>query len=143
LAPALTAVVGLGTLAVLPANAGAAAPSATGAVKVVVLTNSSNGTTTLVTKGEEVVVRLTSDGYRWTKASVVNASAVPVLRFVSGHVAPDGSSSTTFLVVGYGSAALRAVGNPKCLPSGCALPSLLWTANVVSPVIDPPPPTAA
>jgi hypothetical protein len=139
----VTAVVGLGALAVLPATAATGAPTATSTAKVVVLTNSSNGTTTLVTKGEEVVVKLTSDGYDWTEASVVNASAVAVLRFLSGHVAPDGSSSTKFLVVGYGSAALRAVGNPKCLQQGCAIPSVLWTANVVSPVIDPLPPTAA
>jgi hypothetical protein len=143
LASALTAVVGLGALAVLPATAAAGTSSATGVTKVVVLTNSSNGTTTLVTKGEEVVVRLTSDGYDWTEAFVVNASAGTVLRFVSGHVAPDGSSTTTFLVVGYGSAALRAVGNPKCLQHGCAIPSRLWAANVVSPVIDPLPPIAA
>jgi hypothetical protein len=138
----VTVVVGLGALAVLPGTAATSAAAATGVTKVVVLTNSSNGTTTLVTKGEEVVVRLTSDGHNWTEASVVNASAVVVLRFVSGHVAPDGSSVTTFLVVGYGSAALRAVGNPKCLQRGCAIPSVLWTANVVSPVIDPLPPTA-
>jgi hypothetical protein len=137
----LIATLGLGALAALPAGADAAAPVS--AAKVVVLTNASNGTTTLVTKGEEVAVQLHTNGYQWTEASVVNASPVAVLRQVYGHVSTDGSSTTVFLVVGYGSATLRAVGNPKCLQYGCALPSILWTANVVSPVLDPPGPAAA
>jgi hypothetical protein len=138
---ALSAAIGFGALAALSPGVGAATPSS--AVKVVVLTNASNGTTTLVTKGEEVKVQLHTNGYRWTEASVVNASPVAVLQKISGHVSLDGASTTTFLVVGYGSASLRAVGNPNCLQHGCALPSILWTANVVSPVIDPPGPAAA
>lgn len=133
---ALTAVLALGAGAALT-SAGAGA--ATSTPNKVVLTNSSNGTTTLATKGEEVVVQLTSDGYRWTEASVVNASANVVLEKISGHVYANGSSTTTFLVVGYGSATLQAVGNPKCLANGCALPSVLWSANIASPVVDPTP----
>ena len=140
-AASLTALLGLGALAAAPATGTAgAAPQPT---KVVVLTNASNGTTTVATKGEEVVVQLATNGYRWTEASVVNATANVVLQKLSGHVYPNGSSTTTFLVVGYGLASLRAVGNPKCAASGCLLPSLLWRANISSPVVDPPGPAAA
>lgn len=137
----LTATLGLGALGALPAGAGGSAPAS--APKVVVLTNASNGTTTLVTKGEEVAVALHTNGYQWTEASVVNASPVAVLRQISGHVSSNGSSTTIFLVVGYGSATLQAVGNPNCLKNGCAQPSILWSATVVSPVLDPPGPVAA
>ena len=138
-AVSLTALLGLGALAAAPATGTAgAAPQPT----KVVLTNASNGTTTIATKGEEVVVQLASNGYRWTEASVMNASANVVLQKLSGHVYANGSSTTTFLVVGYGLASLQAVGNPKCAASGCLLPSILWSANIASPVVDPPGPAA-
>jgi hypothetical protein len=111
-----------------------------------VLTNASSGTTTVVTKGEEVVVKLSSPGFRWTEASVESASPVAVLEKLSGHVSSDGSSVTTFEVVGYGAASLQAVGSATCPTSstgGTCIPlSIVWQANVISPVVDPPPPAA-
>ena len=80
---------------------------------IVVLTNASNGTSSVVAKGDLVVVKLASEGYRWTEASVVNASPEAVLQKESGRMFHDGSSVTTFLVVGYGDAALQARGRSK------------------------------
>ncbi len=142
-AAVLAASVGIWVLAV---PAGASSPSASNARHqgVVVLTNSSNGTSTVVAKGDLVVVKLASDGYRWTEASVVNASPEAVLQEESGHVFHDGSSLTTFLVVGYGQAALQARGRPECTTgSKCGTVVALWQASVVSPVVDPPRPDAA
>ena len=112
----------------------------------VVLTNASSGTTTVVVKGEDVVVKLSSPGFEWTEASVLSASPVAVLKKLSGHVSPDGSSVTKFEVVGYGTASLEAIGNATCTAStagGACIPiSVLWQANVASPVVDPPPPSS-
>jgi hypothetical protein len=100
-----------------------------------VLTNASNGTTVVVTKGFGVEVRLASLGFRWTEASVINAGPEAVLRFESGYVFPNGSSVTNFRVVGYGEATLRATGVKKCSDNPACTPVVVvWSANVVSRV---------
>jgi hypothetical protein len=134
---------GAGALAMSPAGGSLAGASTTSAHRVV-LTNQSNGSTTIVTKGEQVVVKLKSDGFDWTEASVVNASAENVLVQESGHVSSGGSSITKFLVVGYGTATLQATGTEKCSKTPPVCDPLLthWSANVEAPVQDPPP-TAA
>jgi hypothetical protein len=142
---ALTLAIGAGALLAGLATAGAAAPStaASPAIIKVVLTNASNGTTTVVTKGWEVVVKLSSsDGFDWTEASVApSATAQVVLHKVSGHVSRNGSSTTTFDVIGYGTATLMATGSAKCTSTVCLPLSQNWTANVDSVVLDPPGPT--
>jgi hypothetical protein len=134
---------GTGALALSPAGGSLAGASTTSAQRVV-LTNQSNGSTTIVTKGEQVVVRLKSDGFDWTEASVINASAENVLVKESGHVSSGGSSITKFLVVGYGAATVQATGTEKCSTSPPVCDPLLthWSANVVAPAQDPPPPAA-
>jgi hypothetical protein len=128
------------------APAGLAGAASTVQSHKVVLTNASSGTTTVVTKGEEVVVTLSSPGFRWTESSVMSANLAAVLKELSGHVSSTGSSVTTFEVVGYGAASLQAVGSSTCTAGsagGTCIPiSILWQANVDSPVIDPPPPAA-
>ncbi len=84
------------------ASAGVAGAASTVQPHRVVLTNTSSGTTTVVTKGEEVVEKLSSPGFRWTEAAVVSASPAAVLERLSGHGSSDGSFVTTFEVVGYG-----------------------------------------
>ncbi len=119
---------------------GAGAASAVRQDKVV-LTNASSGTTTVVTKGEDVVVKLSRPGFKWTEASVMSASPVSVLKKLSGHVSADGSSVIKFEVVGYGTASLEAIGNAICAAStaggACTPISILWQANLTSPVVDP------
>ncbi len=134
---------GAGALAISPAG-GSLAGASTTSTQRVVLTNQSNGSTTIVTKGEQVVVRLKSDGFDWTEASVINASAENVLVKESGYVSSGGSSITKFLVVGYGTATLQATGTEKCSESPPVCDPLLthWSANVVAPAQDPPPPAA-
>ncbi len=140
-AAALAVAVGATGLLAAPVAAATDSGAATPAVTKV-LTNASNGSTTAVTKGEQVVVKLTSDGFRWTEASVINASAELVLRKESGHVSRNGSSTTTFLVVGYGNADLEATGTNKCSAGPVCNPlSVTWSANVYSYVLDPPPAT--
>jgi hypothetical protein len=99
-----------------------------------VLTNASNGKTVYVAKGFEVEVKLASDGFRWTEASVVNAGPEVVLQKLSGHVYANGSSVTTFLVVSYsGEATLEATGVKKCNNSPACTPIVtVWHANVIS-----------
>ena len=125
---------------------GGAGAASTVLQKKVVLTNASSGTTTVVTKGEDVVVKLSSPGFEWTEASVLSASPVAVLKKLSGHVSADGSSVTKFEVVGYGTASLEAIGNATCTAStsgGACVPiSVLWRANLTSPVVDPPLPSS-
>src|SRR3984957_19453523 len=104
---------GAGALTVSPL-AGSVAGASTMSVQRVILTNQSNGSTTIVTKGERVVVKLHSAGFTWTEASVINASPEVVLKKVSGHVSSGGSSVTKFLVVGYGSVSLQATGTAQC-----------------------------
>ena len=105
----------------------------------VLLTNSDNGKTVRAAKGDTVVVELKSDGVlRWSEASVAPSSTTsPVLVKTGGQVSPNGSSTTTFLVVGYGSARLDALGRPNCT-SVCPQYILLWQATVSVPVHDPP-----
>ena len=108
-----------------------------------ILTNTSNGTTTIVTRGEQVVVKLSSQGFDWTEASVINASSELVLKKESGHVSSGGTSVTKFLVVGYGTATLQATGSAKCASGPVCDPlSVTWSANIVAPVQDPPSPAA-
>ena len=139
------------TLALITAGAGVFALSpeggqlagASAAAHRVVLTNASNGMTTIVTQGEQVVVKLSSEGFDWTEASVINASSEVVLKKESGHVSSGGSSITKFLVVGYGTATLQATGTAKCVSGPVCDPlSVTWSANVVAPVQDPPSPAA-
>lgn len=126
-----------------PGGAGAASPVRQSKV---VLTNASAGTTTVVTKGEDVVVKLSRPGFRWTEASVLSASPAAVLKKLSGHVSANGSSVTKFEVVGYGTASLEAIGNAICTAStaraACTPISILWQANLASPVVDPPLPSS-
>ena len=138
------------TLALITAGAGVFALSpeagqlagASAAAHRVVLTNTSNGTTTIVTQGEQVVVKLSSKGFDWTEASVINASSENVLEKESGHVSSGGTSVTKFLVVGYGTATLQATGTAKCSGPACDPLSVTWSANVDAPVQDPPSPAA-
>ena len=134
-------------LALITAGAGVFALSpeggqlagATAAPHRVVLTNTSNGTTTIVTRGEQVVVKLSSKGYDWTEASVINVSSELVLKKESGRVSSGGASVTKFLVVGYGTATLQATGTAKCASGPACDPlSVTWSANVDAPVQDPP-----
>jgi predicted secreted protein len=132
---------GAGVFALSPEGGQLAGASA--AAHRVVLTNTSNGTTTIVTQGEQVAVKLSSKGYDWTEASVINASSELVLKKESGHVSSDGASVTKFLVVGYGTATLEATGTARCASGPACDPlSVTWRANVVAPVQDPPSPAA-
>jgi hypothetical protein len=142
-AAALAFVVGTAALLTDPAAAGAVARSTTATSGVTkVLTNASNGTTTTVTKRWRVVVKLASrDGFDWSEASIVNATSEVVLKRVSGHISRNGSSTTTFDVVGYGAATLVATGTAKCAGPACNALRMNWSANVDSVVLDPPGPT--
>ena len=132
-------------LALISAGAGVFALSpeagqlAAAAADRVVLTNTGNGTTTIVTQGEHVVVQLRTKGFDWTEASVINASSELVLKKESGHASSGGTSVTKFLVVGYGTATLQATGTARCASGRVCDPlSVTWSANIVAPVQDPP-----
>jgi hypothetical protein len=131
---ALTLAVSIGALLAGTAAVGAAAlPAATNPAVTKVLTNDSNGTTTVVTKDWIVVVNLSSsDGFTWTEASAINATSHVVLTKVSGQISSNGSSTTTFDVVGYGRATLVAVGSAKCSGEVCLPLSVIWRANIKS-----------
>ena len=126
-------------------SAASAAPKAkpTSASATILLTNSSNGSTVLATKGDLVVVQLTGGPLRWSEAQAVESS--PVLVRLSGGTSPDGSSTTTFEVESDGTATVEATGTPICSPptatAGVACPQyiLLWRATVDVPQLDPPP----
>jgi hypothetical protein len=132
-AAALAAVVGAGALLATPLATSAGVSAATPAVTAV-LTNSSNGKTVYVAKGFQVEVKLFSDGFRWTEASVINAGPEVVLQKESGHVYANGSSTTTFLVVRYGGeVTLEATGVKKCSNNPACTPIVrVWRANVIS-----------
>jgi hypothetical protein len=137
-ASALTLALSAGALLVGPGAAGAAASTATTPAVTKVLTNASNGTTTVVTKGWTIVVNLSSsDGFAWTEASANNPTSHVVLEKVSGQISSNGSSTTTFDVVGHGRATLVATGNAKCSGGACVPLSVLWRANVKSIVRNP------
>jgi hypothetical protein len=90
-------------------------------MKVLVLTNRSEGHTFVATVGEEVVVTVTG-----------------------GRTFRNGDSITDFVAVGHGSVTLSATGYPICAPgtdTGCPQFVVLWTAGVVVPVVDPPAPS--
>ena len=105
----------------------------------VTLTFASDGTTVLATKGEQVVVKLSGHGLRWSPAQAIQTT--PVLRLVSEGTTTTGASITVFQVVNYGTAELDATGTSIC-PTAKACPTfvLLWHASVVVPVVDPPTP---
>ncbi len=115
----------------------AAAPAAPPVTKSVKLTYASNGTTVLATKGERVVVVLSTRHTSWSVATVTQST--PVLTLVSEGRTSTGASRTVFRVTGYGTAGLDAVGTPICpTPGGCPQYVLGWHADVVVPVVDPP-----
>ncbi len=141
----LTSKIGLTGIACVAALGASAVASPAAVAKttappaIIILTNSSNGKTVLAEKGELVQVRLAArDGVKWSEASVMPKATVSPLVKESGHVNPNGSSVTTFKVVGYGTAGLRATGTPKCTGSACSKYVLLWKAAVRVPVQDPP-----
>ncbi len=131
---------------------GAAARTTSGSARpptssaVVVLTNASDGSTVLATKGELVVVKLTGVPLRWSEAQAVETSAV--LTKLSGSTSTTGSSTTTFEVGSDGTAVVEATGTPLCtgtgtgtgavVTSGCPPYVLLWHATVEVPQVDPP-----
>ncbi len=120
-----------------------AKPTSTSASATIVLTNSSNGSTVMATKGDLVVVQLTGGPLRWTEAQAVESS--PVLVRLSGGTAPNGSSTTTFEVESDGTATVEATGTPICSPPtatatvACPQYILLWRTTVDVPQLDPPP----
>jgi hypothetical protein len=131
-------IISLGAVAALatgPASAARLTPPTS--TETVVLTNASNGSSVVATKGELVVVHLSSPHVRWSEAQAVQSS--PVLDFVSGSTSTTGASTTVFRVVNYGSAQLSALGYPICPASKpCPTFVVLWQASVVVPVQDPP-----
>lgn len=132
-------VVSLGTVAAITtgaATARVARPAPTSA-NTVVLTNASNGLSVTATKGELVVVHLSTSHLRWSEAQVNQSS--PVLVFVSGSTSATGASTTVFRVTNYGTAQLTALGYPICSSAKpCPQFVVLWNANVDVPVQDPP-----
>jgi hypothetical protein len=128
---------GVTTVAAAPDAVAKATPPS-----VIILTNSSSGSTVVAVKGDIVRVKLTATGgVHWTEASVVPSTSVPPLVKTSDGVTSTGSSVTNFKVVGYGSAQLEAIGTPTCTPSVCPTYVVLWEATVDVPVVDPPPPS--
>ncbi len=112
----------------------AATPTVTRPVstKLVTLTNSSNGSSVVASKGELVVVQLSEGPLQWSEAQAVQST--PVLVRVSGSTSTTGSSMTTFRVANHGRVELKATGRPIC-GSGGACPQyvLLWHVTVVVP----------
>ena len=120
------------------ASIGGAASTTPSSVGKVVLTVPSSGSTVLATKGELVVVKLSSPHLRWSVAKVHQAT--PVLSLVSEGTTGTGASTTVFRVGNYGTAGLSATGTPICgSTGGCPQYVVLWHATVVVPVVDPPP----
>ena len=118
------------------ADAAGAAPVAPTARPVVVLNNASNGTTVTVAKGEQVVVDL-AGGLRWSQATVEQGASSVLLKR-SGEVSSNGSSVTTLVAAGSGTATLGATGRPSCRPGAACPPFVaLWQASVVVPASDP------
>ena len=136
--------VAFGTVAAVSAGA-KAKPKSTSASTTIVLTNASNGSTVLATKGGDVVVKLTGEPLRWSEAQAIESS--PVLVRLSGSTTPTGSSTTTFEVGSDGTATVEATGTPICTPATAATTTacpqyiLLWRATVEVPQLDPSPTT--
>jgi hypothetical protein len=122
-----------------------AKPKSTSASTTIVLTNASNGSTVLATKGDLVVVELTGGPLQWSEAQAIESS--PVLVRLSGGTTPTGSSTTTFEVESDGTATVEATGTPICSPATAAAATacpqyiLLWRATVDVPQVDPTPTT--
>jgi hypothetical protein len=130
-------------LAVVSVGTGVAAASTPTppVVKKVTLTFASDGATVLATKGELVVVKLSSRGLHWSPAQAIQST--PVLTLVSQRTTATGASTTVFQVVNYGTAELDATGTPTCAAAtGCPQYVVLWHATVVVPVVDPPAPVS-
>jgi len=134
----LSVVMAFGAVAALasgPASAAKVKPPT--ASDTVILTNASNGSSVTATKGELVVVHLSSSHIRWAEAQVNQSS--PVLVFVSGSQSTTGASTTVFRVANYGTAQLTALGFPICAAAKpCPAFVELWQASVDVPVQDPP-----
>jgi predicted secreted protein len=131
-------VVALGAVATVAAGSASAArvtpPTST---NTVILTNANNGSSVTATKGELVVVHLSSSRIRWPEAQVIESN--PVLVFVSGSTSTTGASTTVFRVANYGTAQLTATGYPICAAAkACPAFVILWQATVDVPVQDPP-----
>ena len=131
-------VISLGAVVALAAGtASAARVMPPTSANVAVLTNASNGSSVVATKGELIVVHLSSPHLRWSEAQAVQSS--PVLVFVSGSTSTTGASTTVFRVANYGTAQLNATGYPVCVSSKpCPTFVVLWQASVEVPVQDPP-----
>lgn len=130
-----------GTVGAVSAGA-KAKPKSTSASTTIVLTNSSNGSTVLATKGDDVVVKLAGGPLRWSEAQAIESS--PVLVRLSGGTTISGSSTTTFEVESDGTATVEAAGTPICsvaTATACPQYVLLWRATVDVPQVDPTPTT--
>ena len=91
------------------------------------LTAADNGTTLHVRVTATINVQLTATpGYRWSLPS----STAPSIVAASMAQASDGGATGTFRSLAPGSAELRAVDDPTCLPT-CGRPSRLWHVMVV------------
>jgi hypothetical protein len=133
--------VGLAVSALALVSAGTPLAGATAStppvIKKVTLTFASDGATVVATTGELVVVKLSGHHRDWSVAQVMQST--PVLSLVSEGVTTTGASKTVFRVVNYGTAQLDATGTPICTdPGGCPQDVLLWHADIVVPVVDPP-----
>jgi hypothetical protein len=137
LIPGACLVISLGAVLAVTTGAATARVTPPTAANTVILTNASNGSSVTATKGELVVVHLSTNHLRWSEAQVVESS--PVLVFVSGSTSATGASTTVFRVTNYGTAQLNALGYPICAAAGpCPQFVVLWHATVDVPVQDPP-----
>jgi hypothetical protein len=117
------------------------APHGQSSSKTVVVTNSGDGSNVLVNKGDLLVVKLSGQHLRWSVATgnPSTSAATAMLRPVSATTSSNGSSKTVFEVQNFGEEQIQAVGTSRCATTKpCPAFALLWHANVVSPVIDPP-----
>jgi hypothetical protein len=138
LAIGATVVISVGAVAALSVVSAAASTVPTPvSTKTVILTNSSNGSSVVASKGELIVVELSGGKLRWSTAQAIQST--PVLVLVSGSTSTTGSSTTVFRVANYGTAQINATGYPICA-AGKVCPQfvVLWQATVVVPVVDPP-----
>jgi hypothetical protein len=140
---AVLAVTAIGTGSAVASSPTPPTTTSPPSTNTVVLTNASNGTSVVVSKGTLVVVRLAGNHLQWSQAQVIESTPV-LVRVSGGTTTTTGASTTVFRATGYGTATLDATGSPFCGTSGgCPEFVVLWHAGVVVPVKDPPPPTAA